>query len=212
MNGSYTSSVSSSYIWERERRKIVFQYALMLLASWIAGWILPRFLSNTLWQQAQASVSTHFMPSLASGKALFQTAYSFFIPTFLCIIVVALFSFSVLNCLVTDGVLIYLGMRTGCTVSILYSLFRGIPSLSYRPSLLGIFIFVLFKLLLLLIFASYAIRMAKYAYRLRIYSKVGRTLFHPNTVGALICHFTICTVVLFLLHLLYIYSIYFASK
>ena len=203
MNGFYTAPVRTSYLWEREQRKIVFQYGLMLLASFVAGWILPRLLTEALWQQAQTSIATHFTPSPTSGKALFQTAYSFFVPTFLCIIAVAVFSFSSLNCLVTDGVLIYLGMRTGCTVSMLYALLQGSPSLSYRPPFLSVFVFLLLKLLLLLLFAIYSIRMAKYAYRLRTYSKEGRTLFHPRTVGAIIWHFSLCSSVLFLLHLLY---------
>ena len=207
MTGSYIS-----FAREREYRKIVFQYGLMLLASLVAGWLLPRLLSDALWERALASISAHFTPSLKGGKVLFHTVFSFFWPTFLCIITVAVFSFSSLNCLITDGVLVYLGMRTGCTVSMLYSLFRTTASLSYRPSLLLLFVFVLFKLVLLFIFTSYAVRMAQYAYRLRTYSEEGRTLFHPRTVGALILHFSLCSFVTFLLHFLYVCTIDFVSK
>ncbi len=215
MNGGYATPAKRAHAWEREQTKIIFQYGLMTIASWVAGWLLPRFLGEGLWQSAENAIATHFalpFSAMTNAKELLYAVYAFFLPTLLCISIVGIFSFSSLNCLVSDGVLVYLGMRTGCTVSLLYSFFRSSTALSYRLDSLQWFLFILFKLLVLTVFFVYAVRMAKYSYRLRIYSQEGRTLFHPQTVGALLLQFALCTLVLFLLHLLYGCSIYLVSK
>ena len=213
MTGSNTKSASSA--WKREQMKIVFQYALMLIASWVLGWILPRFLGDSLWQEAERAISTHFtlpFAELKSLKELLAVTYRFCLPVLICTAIVCIFSFSSLSCLVTDGVLVYLGARTGCTVSMLYTFSRSTPSLSYQAPPLTFFLFLLCKLLLLVFFFIYSVRMAKYAYRLRFYSQEGRTLFHPHTVWSLLAQTLLCMLVMFMIHLLYGCSIYLVSK
>ena len=215
MNGTYTIFQKRASSYEREYFKIIFQYTLMLVASGIAGWILPRFFGEELWTVAQRAVSSHFslpFSELFGPRAIFHAIFIFFKPCLICIGMVAIFSFSSLNCLISDGVLIYLGMRTGCAFSVLYTVSRGIVPNSYQTSPLCVFLFVLFKLLLIFFFAVYAIQAAKHSYRMRIYSKEGRALFPKKTILALLWHTILCVATLFLLHLLYGYAIYLVSK
>ena len=211
----YTTSSKRTRAWDREQIKIIFQYAVMLVASWVAGWLLPHFFSETLWQMARETISTHFelpFSSLTNLHEVLLAVYGFFKPTLICIGLVGIFSFSSLNCLATDCVLVYLGMRTGCTVSVLYAFSQDTAPLSYHTGAFRLFVFILFKLLVLVFFAVYAVRTAKLSYRLRVYSQEGRTLFHPQTVWALLLQIALCALFLFALHLLYGYSICLVSK
>lgn len=215
MNRAYTAFSKRSLPWEREQLKIMFQYALMLVAASIAGWILPRFLSDGVWQSAQTAIASHFdapFVELNSTRQAVSKVFSFFCPTLVCVGMVGIFSFSSLSCLISDGVLVYLGMRTGCTVSMLFAMSNGSTPFPYRPEPVCVFLFILFKLLLLFFFFIYAVQAAKQAYQMRRYSKEGRTVFEPQTVGILLLQTLLCVAVLFLLHLLYAYSIYFVSK
>ncbi len=207
MNGSNTRNGLRPHAWEREQIKIIFQYSLMLLAALVAGWLLPRFFSESVWQKAYQMVDFHFSPT--DSHQIWKTVYVFAKPTLFCIAAVFVFSFSSLNCLVTDGVLVYLGARTGCALSVLYTMFQNVTS---PPSAFDCFLFVLFRLLVLAIFFVFSVHMAKYSYRLRIYSQEGRTLFHPQTVLGLIVHTVLCGAMCFALHFLYGYSMYLVSK
>ena len=187
----------------------------MLVASAVAGWILPRFFGDKIWQTVQTSLSSHFespFSNLESWDTILHAGFSFFKPSLVCIGVVAVFSFSSLNCLITDGILIYLGMRTGCALSVLHCFSREITPVFYHPNSLACFVFVLFQLLFIVFFTVYAIEMAKISYRMRIYSVQGRTLFHPKTVMEWLLKTLLCILGLFIFHVLYGYSIYLVSK
>lgn len=210
MSGAYTGITRRPPILVREKTKIIFQYSLMLSASIVAGWILPRFFGESLWQYANQAITAHFslpFSNLEGVSAILKITYSYFLPMLACVALIAVFSFSSLSCLVTDGVLIYLGMRTGCSLSVLVSLLK-----QASLDILALFLFVLFHLLLLSLFWIYSIQAAKYSYQLRVYSKDGRALFPKRVVGALLLHTVLCAAALFLLHLLYEYSIYLVSK
>ena len=206
MNGSYTRNDFHPSTRHREQIKIIFQYSLMLLAALVAGWILPRFFPETLWQESYQAVIFHFSPT-ASKITLIQTAYTFAKPILICIAAIFVFAFSSLNCLITDGILVYLGARIGCSLSVLYAMLRS--TTTDAPSASDCFLFVLFRLLLVAFFLSFAIRMASYSYRLRIYSREGRTLFEPKTVWALILHTLLGAAICLGLHVLYGYFLYF---
>lgn len=210
MNGSTIRNRMRRHTWEREYVKIALQYALMLLAAFVAGWLLPRFFSETLWQNVYERVFFHFSP--VNPQPIMQTAYRFAKPLLICVLAIFIFSFSSLTCLVSDGFLVYLGARTGCACSVLYAFLQAMNSQTDAPLPMACFLFVLFHLLLLIGFFLFSLCMAKYSYRLRVYSKEGRTLFHPATVLMLILHTVVCAALFFLLHVLYSYGIYLLSK
>ena len=215
MSGAYTRITRHPRVHVREKTKIIFQYTLMVIAAAIAGWLLPRFFGDALWQKASQAITAHFslpFSALEGIGVILQRVYSYFKPTLLCIILVAVFSFSSLSCLVTDCVLIYLGMRVGCSLSVLSSLAKGATIVSSPPGTVCRFLFVVFQLLLVVIFWLYSLRAAKYSYELRVYSKEGRALLPKKAVGALLLYTTLYTIMLFLLHALYGYSIYLVSK
>ena len=95
MNGSTTRSRMPPHSWAREYVKIALQYALMLLASFIAGWILPRFFSEALWKSVYEQMSFHFSP--IDPQPILQTAYRFAKPMLVCIAAIFIFSFSFYN-------------------------------------------------------------------------------------------------------------------
>lgn len=196
-----------------EQIKIGFQYILMLTAALVLGWLLPRFFSDSFLEAAQSGVYRHFalpFSSFADIGNVLRALLRFFAPTGIALVIVFLFSFSSLSCLVTDGVLIYLGMRTGCTLSVLWRL-RGASVESFHLGNIHLFVFSFFKFLILFIFLLYAFYMARYAYQLRKYSQSGRTLFPPKTVAALIVCMFAAGGMLFVLHAIYGYLIYLLS-
>ena len=214
MNGSHAMRTSHPHAWEREQLKIIFQYSLMLFASLVLGWILPRFFSQTLWQEAYQALLHHISPTDSPGDmpTLLKTAWMFSKPMLLCIGAVFVFSFSSLSCLITDGLLVYLGARTGCALSLLYAMLRTANDAALASPAILPFLFVLFRVALAAMFLIFSVYMAKHSYRLRIYSREGRPLFHPKTLLTLIVHTALCATICFLLHFLYAYSICLVSK
>ena len=215
MNDVYTPPSDRTHPEMREQLKIIFQYSLMLVSSFVGGAILPRLLGPEFWSMAETSVSTHFALPFDGIKGLgsiLKITFSYFKPDFWCVLLVGIFTFSSLSCPVSDGVLLYLGARTGCSISVLYTLVKGNTQAAYQPTAFCFFLFAVFKLLLLACFLTYSVRMAQYAYRLRIYSKEGRVLFEPKAVWNCLLQMITATSILFVLHLLYGASIYFVSK
>ena len=97
MSGAYTRITRHPRVHVREKTKIIFQYTLMVIAAAIAGWLLPRFFGDALWQKASQAITAHFsLPFSAcegiidAGKLLLR--YSLF--QYICAIIILVASFT----------------------------------------------------------------------------------------------------------------------
>ena len=214
MNGSDRKPQSNTGVaqaWRLERFKIGFQYALTLAAALVMGWLLPHLWGNTIADWQMEAIEKHFSLPFASLSTVSQAlsfVASFAAPTLLCFLIVFLFSFSSLNCLINNGVLVYLGMRTGYTFSVLIRIVTQVPPTAYQPGWICLGIFVIFKFALLLLIFRYAFRSSEYSYYLRMYSQSGRALFHPRTVCMLMGYSILISIAVFAAHALYGWFLY----
>lgn len=218
MNGlrtQYPKKLTVSQCIRLERFKIGFQYTLTLVASLILGYLLPRFLGSELESWQIDALTRHFALPFASLSTLPQmlgVILSFAAPSLFCLVIIFLFSFSSLNCLMNNGVLIYSGMRTGYTFSVLVSLLGDGVSATYQPGAFRFAVFIAFKILLLLLMLRYAFRSSDYSYHLRRYSASGRPFLHAKTILTLTGYTILIAVAVFAVHMLYVWILYLLSS
>ena len=213
MNGSAYKPHANTAVaqgWRLERFKIGFQYVLVLLASAVMGWLLAKSDDIQIEQAQMELILGHFFrpfASLPSARQALLTVLSFAASTLLGVALVFLFSFSAINCLINNGILIYFGARTGYTVSLLLQVVMQSDRIGFGRWIL----FFSFKLatMLLLLFCAY--RTSEYSCYMRMNSSSGRALFHPRTVLSL-CACTVWTASLVIgLHALYAWILAIAS-
>ena len=196
--------------WEIERFKIGFQYVLMIAASLVMGWLLPSFAGNSVTQNHIKILEQHFslpFASLSSHTDIAAYILGFSLPTLLCVAAIFVFSFSSLVCLVSDGTLIFLGMRTGYTTSLLFFVLRN----SATDTAIGwghFLLVLLFRSILLIVITFYAFRATEYSYRMRRYTAIGRASPQPATVLLLLGYTLLISLLLFALHAAYCGLIY----
>ena len=106
--------MGSMYFENLEKRKIVFQFVLMMLSSVFAGIFLTKFLSSENLTKLSEKISYHFGANIADGNLIYDIVNVYLrlcVVDIICIVIVFLSSFSVLNYLINDGILIFLGLR-----------------------------------------------------------------------------------------------------
>ncbi len=176
--------MTSSKELELEKRKIVFQFTLMLVAAVIAGICFTRFLGEgTVFGLAQ-KIYLHFSDKLPQNAALsyfFSTLFRIALPDLICIISLFLFSFSFVNYMVSDAVLVFAGFRFGFNAALIR--LAGIYSVGIGNSLS----FWLLKGVMLPVLLAFSCKMALYALQLRRFSGAnGRFIFNKKATSAMI--------------------------
>lgn len=159
-----------------EKMKIAFQFLLMVLCSSIIGGIVSKSLSRDFYLASPGMISKHF-------DGIFLNCYDFLdfasyilnyaaidIISFLVIFAV---SFAVFNYVATDFVLLFGGFNFGLSV-IFLSEFANSAELGYSIGYLRYFIFVFFKLLVLVFLFDYSFKAAKISITLKKTGPIGR--------------------------------------
>lgn len=156
-----------------EKEKIIFQFTLMLIASIVCGMLFSKLLSDSALQSSADKIVRHFCNQDIDGNMLsaFKKYYILFcIPSIICVAVVFIFSFSFVNYVVTDTVLVFLGFRYGFNSALI-----AVSALSK----IGIFHSLVYWILHAVIIAValiYSCRMAFYSLTLRSFSANGRLI------------------------------------
>ena len=217
MNGSAHKPQENTTVaqaWRLERFKIGFQYTLVLLVSLIVGWLWANASEHPITQEQLSRILGHFDSPLASLPSLREIApfvLSFAASALLCIAIVFLFSFSALNCLINNGILIYFGVRTGYTVAILRWALMHSETFRLQIGWGRWLLFLLFKLTLMATQWMFCFRASEHSCYLRMYSESGRAILHPKTVLSL-CGLTLCSACIVLgLHAFYTWILYIIS-
>ena len=140
-----------------EKQKIVFQFFLVTVSSFIGGLLFTRLLSGEKIAEFSISVVEHFNFKVDLHILLSATLKQSIIDI-VCILLIFLFSISYFNYLATDLILAFLGFRTGINISLCFFSFIGKFLL---------FTSLLFKVFLLLILAIYSCKAAIFSLKLK---------------------------------------------
>lgn len=154
---------------ELEKNKIIFQFALMLIASVIGGICFSNLLSEGALERAALKIISHYGASADNGVSELVLQYLVVcLPDIICVLVLFLFSFSFVNYVVSDAVLVFLGFRYGVNSAIIkitsFSVVGVGNSLAYW----------LLRASVLTVFMIFSCRMAFYSLSLRKFSQNGR--------------------------------------
>ena len=209
MNRSaYTPQANSAIAqaWRLERFKIGFQYALVLLAAMAAGWLFATASDTPITQEQANTILGHFfspISSLPSARQALLVILSLASSSLIGIALVFLFSFSAINCLINNGILLYFGARTGYTVSILLWVVTHSEQIGPWHWLL----FAAFKTANAVLLLFHAFRASEHSCYMRMYSSAGRALLHPKTVLSLCGHTVWISSLTIGLHALYAWAL-----
>lgn len=159
-----------------ERLKIIFQFAVTIVCSFIMGLLLIRMLPEQFYSNSVLRVSTHFETVFINCEGLYDYVLcilKYSLSDIICIVALFLVSFFTFNYVASDIVLIYNGIKIGSTLSFLWA-FIANTALSYNLGVLRYVVVVVFKLALLILIFDYSCRSALYSHKLKVVSATGR--------------------------------------
>lgn len=193
---AYLKRYFISKLKHSESAKVLFQYLFLTLASVIAGMFLARHSSlSFLGEQASRHFSLPFRYCSSFREVFFEFCH-YFLADFICIIFLICSSFSLLNCLVSDLILTFLGLRLGISISAAFSLHKSSP---YGETW-GLFLLRL-GVTLCFIVCAYHVSRCSYAFRSNLTS--GRISLSPKHTMILFGIFFFLTSAILLFHILY---------
>jgi len=156
---------------EVEKIKIVFQFLLMLSASFICGICLLNIITQEAVNNAFLVICRHFTSPFEGSVSFFHKLRSyltFCLSDILSVLLLFIFSFSFFNYFASDIVIIYQGFAFGVNASLLCCV--G----SAYVSIVHIFAYVLCRLLIIISLVVYAYKMSCYSLNIRKFSARGR--------------------------------------
>lgn len=174
-----------------ERVKIIFQFAMTILCSFIMGLLLIKMLPAQFYSNSVLKVSTHFEMVFINCQSIYdyiRCILKYSLSDILCIITLFLVSFFTFNYVASDIVLIYNGIKLGSTVSFLWG-FIADTTLAYNLGVLRYLVFAVFKLVLIVLIFNYSCRSAIYSHKLKAVSGTGR----PNVKARALIPFIVNT-------------------
>ena len=172
---------------QREQKKIVFQYGLMLVASMILGWTLKRFLSQNFLLDTANLMSKHFSIPFAfcnTAWEYLQCIFLYALPDLISFFLIFMSAFTVFNYVLVDVVLVYLGLRSGFSIGILMTASHW--TFSFSPSLFHRICFVCLRFFILVMVFWFSYQISLQAFRIKRFSPVGHLLTDPKRI------FTLC--------------------
>jgi hypothetical protein len=168
-----TKPISSKKL---EQIKIVFQFLLILILSVFAGVIISKSLSDSFYINSTFKVSTHFETVFIKCSSIFDCVklialYS--LPDICSVFIIFIFSFFTFNCVFTNIVLIYNGIRFGVISAFLVEFSKN-TTFSYNIGNIRFFIFIFLKIAFLIILLNYSYTAALSSISLKATSDNGR--------------------------------------
>ncbi len=151
-----------------EKIKILFQFLIMLVASVVLGVCLSRLFSDELRARAFSDIIRHFSAQAANSSAssLFFKYLSFSLFDIISILSLVIFSFSFINYVVSDIIIVIYGTRLGIGASLALAL--------QDIQVFEKIIFFSFRSLIIILIIIFCYKMALYSLELRRFSSNGR--------------------------------------
>lgn len=164
---------------QAEAGKILFQFALMLVASFFGGICFVREFginfSYKIWDKALLHFSSSQAPDMPLSHIISDALSSSLIYV-ISLLLIFIFSFSFINYLVTDIVLAANGFCAGLCITMVYICRKQIGI----PGFLAFGLFVIASLVTVFLFA---LRMAIYSLELRLDTANGRMRLEPRLIA-----------------------------
>lgn len=184
-----------------EHARILFQYLFLTLVSVIVGAFLAR--SASLSFLCERAIQ-HFALPFTNCSSFHEVSLEFlryFSSDLICVILLLLSAFSLLNCLFSDLILTFLGLRLGVAAATVFSL----RSTGYHSERWGLFLLRL-GITLCFVFCAYHFSCCSYEFRKQL--KSGRISLSPKNAMILLGGFLSFTCAILLFNILYCGFIY----
>ena len=150
-----------------KRQTIIFiPFALIFLASLFIGAFLPRFLSEDFLISQANTIALHFETPIAysdnTPNILMNSIFKSALADIFCVFIIFIFSFSIHHSIISGIVLIYIGLRNGCTAT-LVCMIDDFISNTYSPKFIEICIFLFTKAIIVLFILRYILKSCRFA-------------------------------------------------
>lgn len=195
---------------QTERAKILFQFALMTVMSLIMGGAIRSFVSGDFFTASVHSVATHFEKIFINCS----TAYDYIVRIALyslsdviLLLVICASSFSILNYVISDAVLVYNGVKFGFCATLLWG-FISNDLLVYNIGFTRYLVFVFFKSATILLILNYAYRAALYSIKFKRTDSLGRSRIKPRELFPFLVNTSAYVGMLLILNAIYCWLIY----
>lgn len=161
-----------------ERCKIIFQYSLVIVVAILCGYLFIGLVSEDVLMSVVEKVSYHFeIPFIECSEVyeIFEIIWKFVFSDIACVIVLFISSFTIVNYLISDFVLLYIGFNFGASLSILVRLFEGeISNVRYTPGAFNSLLFIFTRLVYIILIFWFCLRIAGFSYNLKSFNISGR--------------------------------------
>jgi hypothetical protein len=172
----YLKNIASKPMDKLEQAKIIFQFILMVLCSLIIGAMLSSICSEEYYISSQFQISAHFEKMFLGISELPDALLEilrYSLTDIVVILLVFLVSFSIVNYVATDILLIVCGIRCGFLITFLSGYLNDTPFI-YNTDILDFSIFTFFKLSVLLLVLCYSYHAAICASYMKYKNENGR--------------------------------------
>ena len=160
-----------------EKIKILFQFSLMLCISFVGGIMFSNLFSEHLYNNALHKITAHFNYSysiLSNDLNIVFSYLKFCIWDILCVFIIFAFSFSFVNYVISDLILVANGFKLGISLSVIWKL------TFVRIGFINCLLYVAYNLVLLPLLLIYTYKMAVNSISLKKVSNVGRIIVNRS--------------------------------
>lgn len=144
--------------FDRFDKKLIFQYLLILVSSLCIGFLLPRFLSEEFLQSLYQKIALHFqVPTygIQKNSDWVKVIFKYSLADIICLCIVLLLSFSSIKLIISGSAIIYIGIKGGCQISLVYLTY--IANIEYPPSFSEMCVFFILKILIIVFLMRYIV-------------------------------------------------------
>ena len=195
-----------------EKTKIVFQYSLVLLGSFLCGCFLTQLISVTALQQIEEALVYHFELPFVECEGLFEALRmiaGITLGDIICISLVFFSVFTFFNYLISDAVLFYAGFNFGFSVCLILKLFSDSEMLIiHAPSGVEIFTYVVTRSLYIALLLYFSIKLSFGSFKIKTLKPNGRYAISLSVFGSALAFALILSVISVILKLSYCFVIY----
>ena len=108
---------------------IYILYVFISICSFCIGYFLPKFLNTSSLLSAYQKIASHFKDPLYDLNNFFDwlnISFKYSLPYIICIILVLIFSFSSSKLTMYGIILTYIGIKSGCEISLVYLAYKSV--------------------------------------------------------------------------------------
>ncbi len=159
-----------------EKRKILFQFSLMVVAAVIGGFYFAKVIGASTSPNIRDKILEHFTyayPSDYDFSDLLCGIIKSCMPYFILTVTVFVFSFSYVNYIVSDLILAIIGFITGFSIAI-------VAAFSYKIGMLSMILFAISMITSLLVMLYFTFSAALFSLEIRTRATNGRIILNPR--------------------------------